>query len=109
MSTYKIKEVEFLTQMPDNHFKGNPQVNARLQKEWRNNILDCSEQDAENHLDFIVNFIEDNCGMLVGHVTLECLSERDPNTPSSWREDMPSLSGRYPKGWVWERKATLIN
>jgi hypothetical protein len=108
MSIYQVKGIEFLTQMPDNEFKGDPITNARLQKEWLGETIQCN-YEPESHLGEVLNFIEDTCGMLVGHVTLECVGKRDHETPTSFTENMPSLRGFYPAGWVWARKATLIN
>jgi hypothetical protein len=108
MSIYKIKEIEFLTQLPENEFKGDPAVNSCLKDEWLEEEFDCSEQDPDYHLEFILDYVEEKCGMLVGHVALECIGILDPETPESWSEDFPSLSGRYPEGWVWERRAKLI-
>jgi|AACY02.1.fsa_nt_gi hypothetical protein len=108
MTTYKIKDIEFLTQMPENDFKGDPSVNAQLKREWVGETIVC-DYEPEGHLDEVLNYIEDNCGMLVGHVQLECVGKRHPKTPNSFTEKMPSLSGMYPAGWVWVRMATLAN
>jgi len=108
MSIYRIKEIEFLTQMPENNFKGDPLVNSRLQGEWLEEEFNCSEYDPDIHLDFIVDYVEEECGMLVGHVALECIGVLHPETPDYWSEDFPSLSGRYPEGWIWKRSAKII-
>ncbi len=108
MSTYKVTEIEFLTQMPKNNFKGDQALNAYLQGAWIGQVLEC-DANPERHLDELLNYIEDTCGMLVGHVIVECVGRRNPKTPKSFTETMPSLSGKYPAGWIWNRKATLVN
>ena len=108
MTTYKIKEIEFLTQMPENNFKGDSFINAQLQREWVGETIVCDCGPA-GHLDEVLNFIEDNCGMLVGRVQVECMGKRHPKTPASIAAKMPSLSGLYPAGWVWVRTAMLAN
>ena len=108
MTIYKIKEIEFLTQMPENNYKGDPIINAQLKGDWVGETIVC-DYEPEGHLDEVLNFIEDNCGMLVGHVQLECVDKLHPKTPKSFTGKMPSLSGLYPAGWVWVRTATLTN
>jgi hypothetical protein len=108
MTCYQIKSIEFLTQMPQNNFKGDPTINSQLKNEWVGETVVC-DYEPENHLDEVLNFIEDSCGMMVEHVQLECVGKLHSKTPKSYTEIMPSLSGRYPAGWVWVRTATLAN
>ena len=92
--------------MPENNFKGNPSVNLKLQHEWLDTSIKC---DPEEHLEEIIDYIENCSGWLVCNILLESNGKRDPKTPRHCTLRMPSLSGRYPHGWVWIRKASIIN
>ena len=107
MTTYKIRQIDFLTERPDNNFEGNPVINAALQQEWIGEVIEC-KYEPDTHLDEVLNFIEDDSGWLVGHVTIECTGRLDPETPSSFVEEFESQTGFYPKGWTWVRKVTLL-
>ena len=109
MSTYQIKEVEFLTHMPENGYQGDPKINARLQRKWLEEKIDVDDDEPAYHLQRVLDYVENCSGMLVGYVALECTRSLHPETPSSIRADFPSLSMRYPKGWVWKRSAKLLN
>ena len=109
MTTYQITRIDFLTQMPENNFQGDPKRNNELINEWQGTTIRCDHEYPSEHLEIILNYIEDTCGMLVGNVDLKCLGKRNRKTPNSFVEEMPSLSGRYPAGWVWVRTANLVN
>jgi hypothetical protein len=108
MTCYQIKSIEFLTQLPKNNFEGDPDMNRRLQSEWRGDIVEC-QSIAEDHLDELLDFIEDNSGCLVSSVYVKCLDSVPAGTQNHIIRKFASKSDNYPKGWVWFRSACLID
>ena len=104
---FKIVEIQFLTQMLSNNFQGDPAASQRLRNEWLYQDISC-DNDPEYYLEEILDFVEDNSGMLVGFMKLRCVSSEPEGIPSSFTSKMPSVSELYPKGWIWERRVEVV-
>ena len=106
-STYKILFVDFLTQTPQNKYRGDDSENRRL-KEIFTGVEVKLNSDPEWHLPDILNSIEDHSGMLVGDAAVVCIAGPSPSAPSVFEESFPSTRPGHPEGWVWHRKIRLF-
>jgi hypothetical protein len=104
---FTIVDVQFLTQMPDNDFQGDPVVNERLRNQWLHQEI-FSDFEPDSCLEEILDYVEDNSGMLVGLMRVTCTGEEAEEVPASFKSIMPSMSGFYPDGWVWEREVQVV-
>jgi hypothetical protein len=104
---FTIVDVQFLTQKPENDFQGDPVVNDRLRNDWlRKDIF--RDVEPESCLEDILDYVEDNSGMLVGLMKVTCTGGEAEEVPASFKSTIPSLSGFYPDGWVWEREVKVV-
>jgi hypothetical protein len=104
---FKIVDIQFLTQMPSNNFQGDPEANQRLRNDWLYQDI-CCDSEAEYCLEEMLDFVEDNSGMLVGFMKLQLAENEVEKIPAPFTSKMPSVSGMYPKGWIWERKVEVV-
>ena len=108
ISLGNIISIDFATERPENNFKGNPDLNSQLVRDWLGEDLTVDEEDLEyidSLMDMVLNYIEDTSGWLVKNVVVksDCVKE-------VFKEDysFPSLSGDYPENWMWNREISII-
>lgn len=107
ISIYKLLSVDFMTQTPENNYKGDDDENRRL-KEIYTGVEVKLNSDPEWHLPDILNSIEDCAGMLIGDAVVICVDGPCPPAPSIFEESFPSTRPGHPEGWVWHRKIRLL-
>jgi hypothetical protein len=106
--TYQIVDIQFSTQSPENNFHEDQEVNEHLILEWVGKRIQIKQEDFKNRAEKILNFIEDRCGMLVRSATVKCISNPVGFKRKDFDYSFPSMSGRYPEGWVWKRQISLV-
>lgn len=106
-ATYELTYVDFLTHAPENDFCGDEDKNNQLKAKYTNCELTLSS-DIEWHLSDILNYIEDESGMLIGDAIVRCVTGPCPDVPATFEESFVSTSSRYPDGWIWHRRIRLF-
>ena len=107
MPGFMVEAIEFHMEQPDNAFMGDDKAHAVLKKEWLNKIFSL---EMFGHPMQVADCIEDNSGWLVKGLMLKCMNTEDYSEalPLTYHRSFPSLSGRYPKGWLWETLITVV-
>ena len=87
-----IIEINFDTELPENHFLGDRKKNQELQSKYLGKTLDVETEYLEGLLDEI----EDNCGWLVSKVVVQVAGSNEYVVED---HTFPILDGIYPKEW----------